>query len=249
MHITDGLDFVLSHFDYPNCHFPRTISTKNTGNRQVSVMSKIEALKYFEESDFIDCRISAFGLFEQDKIMPNLIFVDQDKQEYLNSVLYIFHKTIGSKPTVIDTGNGYAIIQPIKMSSCAGVTQGNKKGEELSKLFLQWAERYLTNNKCDSANHPSLKNTMIRIPGSYNSKLLAKGRSLEESQVFVRYSWDGKRVAIESIRPAFIRHVNKIIKQESKLAKIDRKGNPKNYQWIDELLKCNIKDGRARLLF
>jgi len=130
-----------------------------------------------------------------------------------------------------------------------GVTQDNKKGDELSKLFLQWAERYLTNNKCDSGNHPSLRNTMIRIPGSYNSKLLEKGRSLEESQVFVRYSWDGKRVAIENIRPAFIRHVNKIIKQESKLDKIDRKGNPKNYQWIDELLQCNIKDGRARLLF
>ena len=44
-------------------------------------------------------------------------------------------------------------------------------------------------------------------------------------------------------------HVNKIIKQENKLANIDRKGNPANYQWIAELLNCNIEDGRARLLF
>ena len=25
--------------------------------------------------------------------------------------------------------------------------------------------------------------------------------------------------------------------------------NPKKYQWIEELLNCNIEDGRARLLF
>ena len=62
-------------------------------------------------------------------------------------------------------------------------------------------------------------------------------------------SWDDKCVAIENIRPAFIKHVNKIIKQENKLAKIDVKANPKNYQWIAELLNYNIEDGRARLLF
>jgi hypothetical protein len=247
MNQEQGLDFILSHFKEPL--WPRTVSTKETHNSQILVSSKDESLKIFTQSRFKDCRIAAFGKYEQEKIIPNLIFVDLDNRDALNECLILFHKTTGSRPTVIHTGNGYAIIQPIKMRSWAGVTLGNKKGEELSKLFLSWAERYLTNNKCDSGNHPSLRNTMIRIPGSYNSKLLDKGKSLEESQVFVRYSWDGKRVAIENIRPTFIRYVNKIIKQESKLAKIDRKGNRKNYQWIDELLKCNIEDGRARLLF
>ena len=203
----------------------------------------------FSQADFKDCRISAFGKYEQEKIIPNLIFVDLDNREALDESLILFHKTIGARPTVIDTGNGYAIIQPIKMSSWIRVTQGNKGGQELSKLFLQWVERYLTNNKCDSGNHPSLKNTMIRIPGSYNSKLLNRRKSFEESQVFVRYRWDDKRVEIEKIRAAFIKHVNKIIKEENKLAKIDRKANPKNYQWIAELLNYNIEDGRARLLF
>ena len=249
MTVAEGLDFILSHFEWSNRHFPRTISTSATQNRQIEVHTKEEALGYFSQAEFKDCRISAFGKHEQAKIIPNLIFVDLDNRDAINESLILFHKTIKARPTVIDTGNGYAIIQPIKMSSWKEVTQGNKKGEELSKLFLQWAERYLTNNKCDSGNHPSLKNTMIRVPGSYNSKLLEKGKLLEESQVFVRYGWDDKRVAIENIRPAFIRHVNKIIKEESKLAKIDRKGNPKNYQWIDELLQCNIEDGRSRLLF
>lgn len=247
MILDEGLDFILSHFEEPL--WPRTISTKYTQNRQVEIFSKNEAISYFRKSEFLDCRIAGFGRYEQEKIIPNLIFVDLDNREALNESLILFHKTIKARPTIIDTGNGFAIIQPIKMKSWKKVSQGNKKGEELSKLFLSWAERYLTNNKCDSGNHPSLRNTMIRIPGSYNSKLLDKGKSFEESQVFVRYSWDSKRVAIENIRSAFIRHVNKIIKQESKLAKIDRKGNPKNYQWIDELLKCNIEDGRARLLF
>ena len=247
MNPEQGLNSILSHFKEPI--WPRTVSTKKTLNSQILASSKTEALDIFTLARFNDCRISAFGKYEQEKVIPNLIFVDLDNREALNESLILFHKTIKANPTVIHTGNGYAIIQPIKMSSWSGVSQGNKKGEELSKLFLQWAERYLTNHKCDSGNHPSLKNTMIRIPGSYNSKLLEKGKSLEESQVFIRYGWDGKRVAIENIRPAFIRHVNKIIKQENKLAKIDRKGNPENYQWIDELLNCNMEDGRARLLF
>jgi len=244
---SDGLDFILSHFEEPL--WPRTVSTKKTLNSQILVFSKAESLDIFTLAEFKDCRISAFGIYEQEKIIPNLIFVDLDNRDALNEALILFHKTINARPTVIDTGNGYAIIQPIKMSSWVGVTQDNKKGEELSKLFLQWTERYLTNHKCDLANHPSLKNTMIRIPGSYNTKLLEKGKSYEESKVFARYRWDDKRVKIEKIRFAFIKYVNKIIKEEQKRKRIDKQANPKNFQWIEKLLEHTLGDGRQRLLF
>ena len=254
MNIQQGLDFVLSHFEYPNHYFPRTVSTKETQNRQIEIYSKEEAIDYFFKAGFKDCRIAAFGKYEQEIIIPNIIFVDLDNREALNEVLILFHKTIGAKPTVLDTGNGCAILQPIKMKPWNdrkhSVSHKGKQPDELSKLFLQWTERYLTNYKCDLGNHPSLKNTMIRIPGSYNSKKLEKTNyNYKESRVIVKFGWDKNRIEIKNIIPAFIRHLNKIIAEENKLAKIDRKANPKNYQWIDELMNHNLEDGRARLLF
>ncbi len=97
------------------------------------------------------------------------------------------------------------------MSSWIGVTQGSKKGEELSKLFLQWTERYLTNYKCDLANHPSLGNTLIRIPGTYNTKLLNRGESEDDYRVKVVYGWDEVRVDVKSL--PFRKHIDSISKQ------------------------------------
>ncbi len=160
-----GLDYLLNLFDKP---FPRTISTLQTENKQVQVYSRSEALHYFEKSNYIDCRISAFGLDEINQERPNLIFVDLDDKSALHEVLALFHKEINGIPLVIGTGNGYAIIQPIKILSFLNRTFKNKKIFNLPSKFLQFAERYLTNSKCDSGHHPSLKSCMIRVPYSYN---------------------------------------------------------------------------------
>ncbi len=244
--IEQGLDFLLSHFEDPNHCFPRTISTKNTQNRQVKVYSKSEALAFFRKSEFLDCRISAFGKYEQEKIIPNLIFVDLDYRDALNECLILFYKTIGARPTVLDTGKGFAILQPIKMSSWITMAQGNKKGYELSKLFLQWTERYLTNNKCDLANHPSLKNTMIRVPGTFNTKLLNSGKSKEGSKVNVEYRWDKVRADVK--RLPFKKHVNSIIKKENERRNIN-KANIKNFEWVEKLFEFKLHDGRERILY
>ena len=250
MNQEQGLDFILSHFEEPL--WPRTVSTKESHNSQILVSSKDEALAIFIQSGFKDCRITAFGKHEQEKIIPNLIFVDLDNRDALNESLILFHKTIKARPTVIDTGNGYAIIQPIKMESWNDKLNNHKgkQPEELSKLFLQWVERYLTNYKCDSGNHPSLNNTMIRIPYTYNTKLLDRNKSKNTSQVKVIYGWDKIRVPIENIRPAFIAHVDKIVLKEQKRNYVSGKSpNPKKYLWIEKILQTKIDDGRERLLF
>jgi len=246
----DGLNFILSHFEEPL--WPRTISTKDTKNSQIKAFSKEEALDYFIKADLKDCRISAFGSYEQKHVIPNMIFVDLDNRKYLNKTIWIFHSIIDAKPTVLDTGKGYAILQPIMMNPWNKdkiVKYKGKQPEELSKLFLQWIERYLTNYKCDLGNHPSLKNTMIRIPGSYNTKLLDNGKSHNESRVKVVYGWDGIRAKVECVRSSFIKHVNRIIKEEQKRNKTDIQANPKNFQWIEQLLEHTLEDGRQRLLF
>ena len=108
MILDEGLDFLLSHFE--ELLWPRTISTKYPQNRHVEIFSKNEAMNCFKKSEFLDCRIAGFGRYEQEKIIPNLIFVDLDNRDALNESLILFHKTIQARPTIIDTGNGYAII-------------------------------------------------------------------------------------------------------------------------------------------
>ena len=165
--IAVGLDEILNLFENP---FPRTISTLATDNKQVQVYSKQEALDYFEKSNLVDCRISAFGNNEIEQERPNLIFVDLDDRTALHESLALFHKEINGIPLVIDTGNGYAIIQPINIILLSNVTLNQKRILDVPKKFLLFAERYLTNNKCDMGNHPSLRSCLIRVPYSYNRK-------------------------------------------------------------------------------
>ena len=55
--VQDGLDFILRHFQEPSTElFPRRIMTCSLGY-QKEVYTRDEAMKYFAESDYIDCRI------------------------------------------------------------------------------------------------------------------------------------------------------------------------------------------------
>lgn len=240
MNIEYGLDYLLNHFE---SQFPRTISTLQTENKQVQVYSKNEALEYFRKSNSIDCKISAFGFHEIEYEIPNLIFVDLDDKSALNETLALFHKEINGIPLVLSTGNGYAIIQPIQIISFTNSTIKQKRIFDTSKKFLQFAERYLTNSKCDTGNHPSLKSCMIRVPYSYNKKLLLKGKSKELSQVIIYSEWNGIRSRVNNL--PFLRHLNKL----DRLYKRQNR-NPTNktkINYIEKILQSKINDGRNRI--
>ena len=237
-----GLDYLLRHFE---SSFPRTISTLETENKQVQVYSRLEALQYFKKSKLIDCRISGFGLYEIEHDKPNLIFVDLDDKSALNETLALFHKEINGIPLVLNTGNGYAIVQPIQIISFTNSTLRNRKILDVPKKFLQFAERYLTNSKCDTANHPSLKSCMIRVPYSYNKKSLLNGKSREESKVLIHSEWNKIRCSVENL--PFLRHLNKLELQ------LDQKQNRKftnhgEIPYIEKLLETKVTDGKKRIL-
>ena len=236
-----GLDEVLRCFDVP---FPRKISTLQTENKQVLIYSRSEALEYFKKANYIDCRISAFGIDEINQERPNLIFVDLDDKTALHETLALFHKEINGIPLVIGTGNGYAIIQPINIISLSNITLNNKKILDVPKKFLLFAERYLTNSKCDIGNHPSLVSCLIRIPYSYNKKCLLQGKSKEESKVFIHSEWNGKRAKVNNL--PFIRHLEKLEKQLQQNSNRKFK-NTGNIIYIEKLLQNKINDGKKRI--
>ena len=91
--------------------FPRKISTKTTEGRQILVNDKPQALARFEQANWLDCRISAYTELDDS---PNFLFIDIDTrdQSVLEEILQRF-EDLNWKPTVLFTGSGYHIYQPV----------------------------------------------------------------------------------------------------------------------------------------
>ncbi|HSF51717.1 MAG TPA: hypothetical protein VLA74_13235 [Nitrososphaeraceae archaeon] len=81
--IQTGLDFILSHFEEEPL-FPRKISTYKSQNKQFQVKNKDDIIKSLKDSNFIDCRISAFPILRDDFTTwtPNLLFIDLDLEDF-----------------------------------------------------------------------------------------------------------------------------------------------------------------------
>ncbi|KEQ56699.1 phospholipase A2-esterase protein [Marine Group I thaumarchaeote SCGC AAA799-B03] len=235
-----GLNYLLNHFNLPL--WPRRIQA-GSKSPQIIVNSVNEALENFKKADFIDCRINAFSEHEIESVTPNCIFIDLDKKHVLSEVVSIFHKTLGTSPLVLSTGNGFAIVLPIEFNSLKHVIHQGIGGYELSTYILRFMKEYLSNNHADSSNHPSLKSCLIRIPYSKNQKCIESGKN---NLVTIKHEWDGRRVTVKHL--PFTSFLDEIISQK-KNSKICRKANSKNFVWIDKLLSSQIKDGRSRLLF
>jgi hypothetical protein len=193
----EGFDYILSHFKEPV--WPRTISTKTTDKRQVLIYSKEEVLARFKQTNWLDCRISAYPSYTEYKGInrqaPDFIFIDLDKATFktekthnnaLSKTLENIEQKLGGKPTVLWSGNGYHIYLPVE----AFVLEEQDifaKFQDMnpSRKFIQFAESYLSDNKADHAHNitVSFKNCMLRVPGSINSK---NGQTVKLLQ-----RWDG----------------------------------------------------------
>jgi hypothetical protein len=184
--------------------FPRTVSTAATRNKQKPVTDKEHVMSFFQGALREDCRISAFGIGQTN---PDLIFIDLDLKDFngnqralksaLTKILKSIEKKIAGAPTVIWSGRGYHVIQPIR---CPDNLDDRKEFVDLllyhdrnvNKAFLQFASRYLSGNKRDKKNHASLESCLLRVPGSINSRAKTEGKK-EESRVKVIQCWDGRR--------------------------------------------------------
>jgi Primase X len=256
--VSDGFDFIVTHFQDPL--FPRTISTKMTEGRQVLVFSREEALSRFRESNFLDCRINAYpdytGFSGINRQAPYFIFIDLDRSGFntsedhnlaLSITLNNINKKLdGGKPTVVWSGNGFHIYQPVE-AIVLELEEVFSKFDQPSKKFLKFAEQYLSNYKSDPSHNPSFKSCMIRIPGSHNSKCLPKS----DSEVRILVTWNGIRPSIKGplLYDFYLWLANEKIKE------IERQEKTSKYQlnttrasnsirWIDRLLQTPIEDYR-----
>ena len=261
-----GLDYILSHFQ--GSLWPRTISTKSTGGRQVIVNSKEHALAYFKYAGYLDCRISAYPHWRpsvisdfigiKNAITPNIIMIDLDMYNFDNEDVAIraaLRKILKrikdllslSAPTVIWSGNGYHIYIPIDVPLVLEDIKEFAGVEQASTKFLRFAEWYLSYGMSDSAhnNTVSLANCMLRIPYSYNSK--------NNIQVRIIKKWDYNRPNIRLLIGSFCAHLTDQRLKEDERRRQQQKHNSGNLTglnnknsiyWIETLVQTPIQDHR-----
>ncbi len=251
-----GLDFILSHLEESTI-FPRTIMTKKLGYQRI-VYSKERVLEHFIESDFIDCRINAFpSLKEGATWPPNFLFIDLDLDDFksekslrlvLDKILKNIKEKLGNDddcfPTVLETGGGYHIYQPVYCpTALENITEFNGF-DKPSEQFLRFAKDNLSKGKADKQNNPSFKSCLLRIPGSINSKY--------DIQVKIIQKWNKVRPPLpREFIEEFRTYLNqkKIDEQNQRqkiLLKLKRQNNiNKNttysnyYEWIDKKILAN----------
>ena len=254
-----GIDYILTHLEEPL--FPRDIMTKKLGHK-IEVFDKKSILWYFEESNYQDCRISAYPRLTDYKginlVAPNFIMIDLDLSvlgteltlaKALKTTLDMIYKTLQTRPTILWTGNGHHIYLPIKAfvleeeEVFAKFQHGNSHGPSFSTKFIRFAEAYFTNKKHDTLHRPSVNSCLLRIPGSYNSKNGEQVRAIQQ--------WDGKKSAIQYMLRNFRRYLiqEKLDEVNEQSKKKNRPSNNNNtssniIRWIESLVQIPIHDYR-----
>jgi hypothetical protein len=183
----EGVGFILQHFSHSE--FPRKISTSQSNNTQIPVISKKELISKFNSSNYVDCSIAAFPYLKENiSWASDLIFIDLDKSDFMNehsfkraynSTMKNIRNILNGNPTVLFTGGGYHIYQPIEGVILDNFEQFRHFGNPFNK-FLRFAKDFLSNGKADKNNFPSLNSCLLRVPHSINSKYNTKVQIIKE---------------------------------------------------------------------
>jgi hypothetical protein len=277
--VQDGLDFILSHFQGPL--FPRKIMTKQLGY-QIEVFNKEETLEYFKTSNYEDCRINAYPSFIEyhgiNRTPISFLMVDLDLKDFadekkkgkavferaLNKTLQNIKSSIGGNPTVLWTGNGYHLYQPVSgliLEEYETFYEFTKYFvKDLTSMFIQFAEEYFTDYAADRLHNPTVKSCLVRIPGSINSKCVSKG---QDAEVKIIQKWDGNRPSIQLLLREFRRwltqkridDMEQLKKQEEKHAKFQMtvyrsQESANTIKWIEKgILEHPLSDHRKYIIW
>lgn len=259
----EGIDLILSHFQEPI--FPRKIMTKSIGY-QLEVFDKQSVLNNFKYSNYLDCRINAYPSYtnyhEINRVAPTFIMIDLDLKDFgylkdrldraLQNTLKKIKQVIGGCPTVLWTGNGYHIYQPMsgfileEEEVFAKFTSDCNK--DLTSRFMQFAESFFTDRKQDGQHSPTVKSCLLRIPYTLNSK--CNGEEITAGQIAIIQKWDGQKPAINYLLRDFRRYlINERIRelQRQKQRKnhyLDKSHSNNVIPWIEKLIEMPVEDHR-----
>jgi hypothetical protein len=228
---------------------------KSSG-KQYIVYSKEQAFARLIQSNLLDCRINAYsdytGFNRINWQPPNFIFIDIDRclfrteQEFWEAVqepCKNIEQTLGGKPSVLWSGNGVHICQPVEAVVLEQESQF-AQFDQPSQTSLKFAAQFLSNHKSDTNNNPAFKSCLLRIPGSYNSKNIKQNKVVKIIQ-----TWNGFRPKINPLLYHFYIYLaDKKLKEFNNMQKNQTeshhafRGN--TIAWIEKLLETPIDDYR-----
>lgn len=172
-------------------------------------------------------------------------------------------------PTALWTGNGYHIYQPIEGLILDNDETFNKDkfpylfslgskyyNWSVSELFLKYVEFYLTSGKADPLHNTTFRSSLIRIPFTYNSKCLIKGKDKNLSQIQIVEKWNRQRPSMNFLLEGFRiwltdLHIKegKDIERNNSIQKFNgRRQNNKIY-WIEKILQTPLSENRRYCLW
>ena len=164
----------------------------------------------------------------------------------LNKVLKRIKDILGGYPTVLWTGNGYHIYQPLEgfvleeVDIFAEFVPPN--GKDLTSKFMEFSEDFLTSRREDPPHNPTVNSCLVRVPGTINSKC--------KEDVKIIQKWDGNRPPINYLLRDFRRWlINEKIEQQKLSSKergrrksVGTSRNNTAIPWIEKLLQTPVED-------
>jgi hypothetical protein len=220
--VKQNIRFILSHFKEPP--FPRTITSRNTthGGTQFKVVyDEKEMFRTYEQSEFIDCRVSIYrssyhteechddenlNLLLADMITFNVykpIFMRESALiKALYAILQAIKRILTGKPTILRSMGAFHIYQPIEPHPWEQIQEFTdhifKQYPELRPM-LRFPEEKFSNGIFDSSRQQEqLHNpSMLLIPGTFDS-INVENRKEEDQEIMLIQKWDGYRPRIVS---------------------------------------------------
>jgi hypothetical protein len=208
------------------------------------------AMLHYQGALWEDCRISAFYIGQKS---PDLVFIDIDAKDFdsmrafktaLTKALNNIKKKIDGHPSVLWSGRGYHIIQPIDCNVDLDTIKelaALVRDKDVNKAFLQFAAAYLSDSRKDTCNSPSLKSCLLRVPYSHNSKCKEMGI---DSEVKVLKIWNGYRPDVELLLGSFHSYlVAEKLKEDQRCEELASKFPFRSSdhngvtRWIEQLMK------------
>lgn len=222
--IRKGIKFILGHFKEPV--FPRTISSTNShyGSKFKIVYNKNEMLRAYENSNFIDCRVSVNPPLndskEIDTASADLITFDLYKSVFMResaqikalyAILQAFRKIL-LRPTVLWSGNAFYMCQPIEPYP---IQQIEKFRDHVIKQYplLRFPEQDFVGCELDPCHKQGSYNpSMLMIAGTLNSNCIVKSKDggAQYQEVKIIQTWDEHIPKIDSSLYQYFRNPNSI---------------------------------------
>ncbi len=160
--VREGINFILRHFPEDKI-FPRAISTKDSSGEEFIVYNKKEMFRAYEQSDFIDCKVSCYATEENiddsglNRQTPDFILIDMnssilsfgavphfdsrlvDQVEALYAILQNIKELLhGANPTILWAGNCFHIYQPVQAITLEEIE------EFIDSTYIAEFRRFLT---------------------------------------------------------------------------------------------------------